>query len=151
MIKSLKIITTALFAALLVSSCEEQELPVVEYLDVNANNISGSWELVEWNGSRLESGTYVYMDILRDERTFTLYQNVDSFNNVPHTVTGRYALDTDPELGAIIRGSYDYDSGDWSHRYIIKDLTSTEMTWVAKDDATYIQKYVRVDSIPVKE
>lgn len=151
MIKSLKIIITALSAAILVSSCEKPEVPAVEYLEVNANNISGSWELVEWNGSQLEDGTYVYMEILRDEREFTLYQNVDSFNNVPHTATGRYSLDTDPELGAIIRGTYDYDSGDWSHRYIIRELTATEMTWVAKDDMSYIQKYVRIDAIPVKE
>lgn len=150
MIKSLKIIITAVSAALLLSSCEKPEVPAVEYLEVNANNISGSWELVEWNGSPLEAGTYVYMEILRDERTFTLYQNIDSFNNVPHTATGRYSLDTDIELGAIIRGTYDYDSGEWSHRYIIRDLTATEMIWVAKDDPDYVQKYERVESIPVK-
>jgi hypothetical protein len=133
-------------------SCDRNDMtePQVEYLDVNANNISGKWELVEWNGNALTTGTYVFMEIVRNDRTFKIYQNLDSFSDVPHVVSGSYYIETDPELGAIIRGVYDHDSGDWAHRYIIKDLTASEMTWVAKDDPDYIQKYVRVESIPVE-
>ena len=148
-----KIMTAALAAlSFLAVSCDKNENtePQEIYLDVNANNISGKWELVEWNGSSLTSGTYVYLDIVRNDRTFKMYQNLDSFNNVPHVVSGSYYIETDPELGAIIRGSYDHDSGDWAHRYIIKDLTATKMTWVAKDDQDFVQKFVRVDSIPVE-
>ena len=36
-----------------------------EPLEVNTNNISGKWELVEWNGAPMAEGTYVYMDIER--------------------------------------------------------------------------------------
>lgn len=136
--------------AVLMTSCTDKTVETVEYLDVNANNLSGKWELVEWNGSPLASGTYVYLDIVRNNRTYTMYQNLDSFTNVPHKVTGSYYIDYDPELGAILRGNYDHDSGDWAHRYIVKELTATEMYWVAKDDQTFIQKYVRVDSIPVE-
>ena len=136
--------------AVLMTSCTDKTVETVEYLDVNANNLSGKWELVEWNGSPLASGTYVYLDIVRNNRTYTMYQNLDSFTNVPHKVTGSYYIDYDPELGAILRGNYDHDSGDWAHRYIVKDLTATEMYWIAKDDRTFIQKYVRVDSIPVE-
>ena len=133
-------------------SCDRNDMtePQVEYLDVNANNISGKWELVEWNGNALTAGTYVFMEIVRNDRTFKLYQNLDSFANVPHVVSGLYYIETDPELGAIIRGVYDHDSGDWAHRYIIKDLTASEMTWVAKDDPEFVQKYVRVETIPVE-
>lgn len=133
-------------------SCDRNDMtePQVEYLDVNANNISGKWELVEWNGNALTAGTYVFMEIVRNDRTFKIYQNLDSFSDVPHVVSGSYYIETDPELGAVIRGVYDHDSGDWAHRYIIKDLTASEMTWVAKDDPDYIQKYVRVDTIPVE-
>lgn len=133
-------------------SCDRNDMtePQVEYLDVNANNISGKWELVEWNGNAMTAGTYVFMEIVRNDRTFKIYQNLDSFSDVPHVVSGSYYIETDPELGAIIRGLYDHDSGDWAHRYIIKDLTTSEMTWVAKDDPDYIQKYVRVESIPVE-
>ena len=91
----------------------------------------------------------MYVDFVRNDRTYTIYQNLDSFANVPHVVTGSFYIETDLELGAVIRGNYDHDSGDWAHRYIVKDLTETEMTWIAKDDETYVQKFVRVESIPV--
>ena len=148
-----KIMTAALVAlSFLAVSCDRNDTsePQEIYLDVNANNISGKWELVEWNGAALTSGTYVFLDIVRNDRSFKIYQNLDSFSNVPHVVSGLYNLETDPELGAIIRGTYDHDSGDWAHRYIIKDLTETKMTWVAKDDQDFVQKFVRVESIPVE-
>ena len=146
----IKILITAALTALMVS-CTEKPVETVEYLDVNANNISGKWELVEWNGSPLTEGTYVYLNIVRNDRTYTIYQNLDSFTDVPHVVTGSFYIETDLELGAVIRGNYDHDSGDWAHRYIVKDLTETEMTWIAKDDETYVQKFVRVESKPVAE
>ena len=120
-----------------------------EPLEVNTNNISGKWELVEWNGVPMAEGTYVYMDIERG-KTYTMYQNLDSFSNIPHVITGSYNLVTDAEFGAIIRGSYDHDNGDWSHRYIIKDLYENEMLWVAQDNPAFTQKFARIASIPVE-
>ena len=143
----ISILAMAIFGA----SCEKaqiNDLPL--QLEVNANNISGQWKLVDWNGSNLTEGTYVYLDIVRNDKTYTMYQNMDSFSNVPHVITGSYHLSTDVELGAVIRGTYDHDSGEWAHRYIIKSLTSHEMVWVATDDSTFTQKFVRVDAIPVK-
>ena len=144
------ILITAALTALMVS-CTEKPVETVEYLDVNANNISGKWELVEWNGSPLTEGTYVYLNIVRNDRTYTMYQNLDSFTNVPHVVTGSYFIEYDPELGAILRGNYDHDSGDWAHRYIVLDLTADSMKWVAKDDPEYVQIYKRIESVPVME
>ena len=115
------LLAAASFAAV---SCEKAPEEIV-YLEVNVNNISGQWQLVEWNDVSLSEGTYVYLDIVRNDRTYVMYQNVNSF----------------PHLPAIVTGSY--------HRYIITDLTATEMTWIAKDDRNYVQKFVRVDSIPV--
>ena len=140
---------TLFLSVFALASCAEKEEPIV-YLDVNANNISGSWQLAEWNGSSLDASTYMYVNFVRNDRTFTIYQNLDSFTNVPHVLTGSYVLSTDVELGAIIRGIYDHDCGEWSHRYIIKSLTSNEMVWVATDDASFTQTFVRVDNIPVK-
>ena len=120
-----------------------------EPLEVNTNNISGKWELFEGNGAPMAEGTYVYIYIERG-KTYTMYQNLDSFNNIPHVITGSYNLAADPELGAIIRGRYDHDNGDWSHRYIIKDLYENEMFWVAKDDPAFNQKFCRVSIIPVE-
>lgn len=149
----IKTMATAASAAimLMASSCDviivdaEKELE----LEVNANNISGKWQLMEWNNATLAEGTYVYLDIVRNDKTYVMYQNLDSFSGVPHVVTGSYYIETDPELGAIIRGNYDYDSGDWAHRYVVTSLTSNQMIWVAKDDETFVQTYLRVDSIPV--
>ena len=139
------------FMAVASMACNKIEDPQgngLEPLEVNTNNISGKWELVEWNGAPMAEGTYVYMDIERG-KTYTMYQNLDSFKNIPHVITGSYNLAADPELGAIIRGSYDHDNGDWSHRYIIKDLYENEMFWVAKDDPAFTQKFRRVSTIPV--
>ncbi len=137
--------------ALVSVSCEKNEMPEPEepQLEVNANNISGKWELVEWNEAELAEGTYVYIDLVRNDRTYTMYQNLDSFADVPHVVTGSYYIETDVEFGAVIRGNYDHDSGDWAHRYVVKSLTATTMIWVAKDNENFIQKFSRVDSIPV--
>lgn len=145
-----KMLIAAAFAVMSLISCTEKPEVTVEYLDVNANNISGKWELVEWNGAPLTEGTYVYLDIVRNDRTYTMYQNLDSFTNVPHKVTGSYYIEYDPELGAILRGNYDHDSGDWVHRYIVKDLTSDQMYWFAKDDEGFVQKFRRIDTIPVE-
>ena len=149
--KITKILALA-FMAVASMACNKIEDPQgngSEPLEVNTNNISGKWELVEWNGAPMAEGTYVYMDIERG-KTYTMYQNLDSFKNIPHVITGSYNLAADPELGAIIRGSYDHDNGDWSHRYIIKDLYENEMFWVAKDDPTFTQKFRRVSTIPVE-
>lgn len=131
-----------------IASCAEKEEPVV-YLDVNAHNISGSWKLEQWNGAVLNDSTYMYVDFVRNDRIFTIYQNLDSFTNVPHVATGSFYIDTDPELGAVIRGQYDNDSGDWAHRYIVRELTATSMKWIAKDNPEYVQTFTRVDEISV--
>ena len=120
-------------------------------LEVNANNISGQWQLKQWNENTLNDDTYVYIDIVRNDRTYTMYQNIDSFKDVPHRITGSYYIEVDPAIGAVIRGNYDHDSGDWAHRYIITDLSRTKMVWTAKDDPTFVQIWNRVDSIPVAE
>lgn len=141
---------TALAASLLMLSCAKKETPTVEYLDVNANNLAGNWELVEWRGAELVESSYFYMTIVRKDQLFTFYQNVDSMSDMPHVITGRFNLDTDPELGAIILGEYDYVGAFWSHQYVVKDLTADTMTWVAVDDSEEVKKFVRVASIPVE-
>lgn len=131
-------------------SCEKHDAePQIEYLEVNANNLSGQWELTEWNGAPLKEGTYVYLDIIRKDKKYVMYQNLDSYADVPHTVTGSFNIDTDPMLGAVIRGNYDHDSGDWAHRYIVKELTKESMLWIAKDNPEFVQRYTRIEAIPV--
>lgn len=139
-------------AVMMMVACDvnDQTEPGPEYLDVNVNNISGNWELVQWNGSALQSGTYVFLELVRKEKTYTMWQNLDSFKDIPHVVTGTFSLYTDEEYGAVIRGNYDHSSGDWSHRYVITELTKDSMVWTAKDDPDHVQTYHRVENIPVR-
>lgn len=144
------LIGSALIVVTSLLSCEKVQDDAVEYIEVNKNNISGMWELTQWNGNALSGGTYMYIEIVRNDETYTMFHNMDSFSDVPHKTTGSYYLYTDEAHGAVIRGNYDHSSGDWTHRYMIKDLTKDSMTWVAEDAPTFVQKFSRIDSIPVR-
>lgn len=142
----IKSILVALAAVVMVSCVNET--PVVKYLEVTPNNLAGQWELVEWSGAELDADSYFYIDLVRKERKFTIYQNFDSMSDYPHVVTGEFNIEMDVELGAIIRGIYDYDEGFWAHEYEINNLTESSMEWVATDDPSFVQKFKRIPSIP---
>lgn len=117
-------------------------------LEVTPNNIAGSWGLSLWNDESLPDGLYVYIDFVRSNRTFTMYQNIDSHDH--RTLTGRYYIYIDEELGvAVLRGEYDHGAGEWNHRYIVESLTADEMILVAKDDTTERLTYTRT-TIPAE-
>lgn len=137
------LLTISLFALGFVACDDEPEVPAEPQLEVTANNIAGEWQLAEWKGAQLAEGSYVYLSFDRRERTFVIYQNLDSFST--RELTGSFYIEMDPEQGAVIRGSYDYDRGDWAHRYLVKSLTANEMVWVAKDDAEDQSIYVRAE------
>ena len=152
--KTVKVLLTIFAAASLMLSCEpaadkDGVKPAEGQLEVTANNIRGQWQLVKWNGNALVD-TYMYLDIERDE-TYTMYQNMDSFTDVPHVITGEYYLYPEEMVGMVIRGNYDHSNEEWTARYIIKSLTKSSMIWVNKNDQTQIQEFARVDEIPVIE
>ena len=126
-------------------ACVKEEQVGEPQLEVNRNNISGEWELVEWNGSSLEEGTFFRITLVRNDGTFTIVQNMDAFPEIPREITGRYDLATDEVHGTVISGIYDHDSGFWSHDYAITTLTAFRMHWVATDDPTFVQIFERVD------
>lgn len=125
--------------------CESKEEEYVEpQLEVTPNNIAGEWMLESWNnGLPVAEGCYLYMELVRKDRTFTIYENLDSFQTVRQT--GRYVIEVDPELSAVIRGNYDFGGGDWNHHYIISSLTASRMVWVAVDDPQDVSVYVRTE------
>lgn len=129
--------------AIALISCNDDEEYVEPILDVTPNNIAGEWCLESWNDAPLAEGSYVYISFERADRTYTLYQNVDSAP--ARTLTGRYYITTDMELGAVIRGDYDFGVGEWTHRYVVKDLTAKSMTWIAKDNPDDVSVYVRCE------
>ena len=130
------------------AGCDDDKSYEDPGLEVSLYNISGTWQLAEWNGTTLAEGTYIYIEFTRKDQLFTMYQNVDSFS--ARKRTGRYDITTDVELGAIIMGAYDYGIGDWSHRYIVTDLHEDTMVWTAQDDPTIVSVYRRCDSIPAE-
>ena len=137
---------SVMFAALILAvACGKEETPVIEYLDVTPNNIAGEWKLVEWNGSPINSDTYFYIEFIRKDREFVIYQNFDSIGDLPHKVEGNYNVELDIELGAILIGNYKYDGGMWSHDYDVNNLTKNSMEWIAVDDATFTQKFERCE------
>ena len=138
--KWFKMLVVALGATAMVG-CNEPDLNPAEKMDVTPHNISGEWELVSYgSGVNLAEGSYVYLDIRRQDREFTEYQNID--NALGTVTTGRYYIYEDAKYGAVIRGEYDNSEGAWNHRYKVT-LYQSEMVWTALDDATEVCVYQR--------
>ena len=135
-----------LFAVALFAACEETIEPN-ETLEVKPYNIEGAWVLAELNGSSLADSAYVYL-VLDRRCTYEIYENTASM--YPVLFTGKYELEYDWRVGDVISGTYDYDLGAWGHEYVITDLYENTMTWTAKDDASYVQKFVRVAEVPAE-
>ena len=141
---------TAIFALLAICSCNREQEPIANpLLDVTPTNIEGIWMLESFdNGKSLADGCFVYIEFFRTDSSYNLYQNLNSMYT--EVKSGSYFVETDPELGAVIRGNYgteEYNYFDWSHRYIVT-LTADTMRWIAKDDQENVSTYVRVDSLP---
>jgi hypothetical protein len=137
------LLTISLFALSFVACDDEPEVPVEPQLEVTANNIAGEWKLSEWKGAPLAEGSYVYLAFDRRERTFTIYQNLDSFST--RKLTGSFYIEIDPVHGAVIRGSYDYDRGDWANRYYVISLTANEMVWASNNNVVDQSVYARTE------
>lgn len=141
---------TLLFAALTLCSCVKNETEQSEPLvDVTPVNLAGVWMLTSFDGgATLQESDYVYICFDRSDRTYTIYQNIGTMYG--EVKSGRYFVETDPMLGAVIRGNYgtdEYNFFDWSHRYIV-ELRSTTMRWTATDDRQNVSVYTRVDALP---
>ena len=136
-----RLIVLAMVMTAVAVSCSDKDEYVEPTLDVTPNNIAGCWSLDSWSGGELSEDSYVYIDFVRADKTYTLYQNIDS--QYTRTITGHYFIYTDDEQGAIIRGNYDYGNGDWAHRYVVTNLTEDRMVWTALDNPADVSVYVR--------
>lgn len=141
---------TLLFAALALCSCVKNEAKQGEPLvDVTPVNLAGVWELTSFdNGATLQEGDYVYISFELTDRAYTIYQNIGTMYGEKRS--GHYFVDTDPMLGAVIRGNYgtdEYNFFDWSHRYKV-ELRASTMRWTATDDSQNVSVYTRVESLP---
>ena len=142
----MKKLTNLLMLALLFAgaSCTPEEI-IEPTLVVNTYNLDGTWQLAELNKAPLADSTYLYI-VLDRKGTFSIYDNMDSM--YPVLQTGTFALEQDWRVGDLSRGTYDYDLGTWNNEYIITDLYKESMVWTAKDNASDVQKFVRVAAVP---
>lgn len=141
---------TLLFAALALCSCVKNEAEQGEPLvDVTPVNLAGVWELTSFdNGATLQEGDYVYISFELTDRAYTIYQNIGTMYGEKRS--GHYFVDTDPMLGAVIRGNYgtdEYNFFDWLHRYKV-ELRASTMRWTATDDSQNVSVYTRIESLP---
>ena len=139
-----KIVKFAMMIVAMVAAfgCSKPDNNGTLFLDVTPNNINGVWRLESYdNGVKLAEGSYYYIVFDRAERTFVTYDNLSSME--AHKLSGRYDITTNG--AAVIRGMYDFGRGDWEHSYYVRNLTTDSMWWVATDDETITQVYVRAE------
>lgn len=138
----MKKIIIAIFCVLAAVACEKPapEAPQPVQLRVSLTNIAGEWDLMQWKGNAVESGSVVVK--LSKDKTFVLTQTVGSM--YPAEYTGEYNLVEEAE-GTVIRGIYDYTYEYWDHQYKITSLTEEEMEWTSTDDAEDIYVYSKID------
>ena len=140
-----KTLNLLMFILLFVGTSCTPEETVEPTLVVNTYNLDGTWMLAEWREAPLADSTYVYV-VLDRKGTFSIYDNLSSMYPVCHT--GTFTLEEDWRVGHVISGTYDFELGAWGHQCIITDLYKESMTWTAKDDATDVQRFVRVADVP---
>ena len=132
-----------------VFACSPDEDLTPQSLEVTPNNISGVWKLADVNGEALPQGIYCYIEFVRRDRTFAMYQKFDSM--YARCITGEFQLEEDDTWGSIISGTYDYGMGSWNNEYIITDLLEEgSMTWIVKGDESDVCVYCRCDEVPVE-
>ena len=126
-------------------SCDKSGTETEEYLSLTYYNVAGTWELVEWNGEPLAEGTYAYIELTR-QHEFTSCSNIRTTSSVAEVLTGEFDIDNEDNT---VGGYYDYmDYMQWSHRYVVSELTSDRMVWTASDDPGEVRVYLRTDAIP---
>ena len=128
------------------AACTPDEDVAPQQLEVTPNNVSGIWSLAEVNGEALPGGLYCYIEFVRRDRTFTMYQKFDSM--YPRCVTGTFSIDKDDEKGYILSGKYDYGMGGWNNSYIVTSLFDESMTLTADSENGDVCKYVRCNEVP---
>ena len=129
-----------------VFSCSPEEDLTPQSLEVTPNNISGVWKLADVNGQALPEGVYCYIEFVRRDRTFTMYQKFDSM--YPRCLTGSFSITKDEYKGYILDGKYDYGTGDWNNSYIVTSLFEESMLLTVDGENSEVCKYVRCSGVP---
>ena len=115
-------------------------------LEVTPNKISGYWMLNEYNGMEITDGVFCYVEYVRKDRKFVMYQKFDSM--YPRRITGVYSIEMNKYNKPILSGKYDYGMGDWNNRYYVTELLDNFMVLTADSSSPDVCKYLRCNEIP---
>ena len=141
--------TAILFVVLCFGACSNNGDDFTpESLEVTPNNISGYWVLAERNGMEIPEGVFCYIEYIRKDRKFVMYQKFDSM--YPREITGVYSIENDKYGKAILSGKYDYGMGEWNNKYYVTELLDNFMVLTAVSENAEVCKYVRCNEIPAE-
>ena len=129
-------------------ACSQDNDEAPQSLEVTYNNVSGVWALEEVKGEPLPDGLYCYIEFVRSDRTFTMYQNFDTM--YPCRLTGSYSITKDHYKGYILDGVYDYGTGNWNNAYLVTALFEEYMILTADTKDGDRCKYVRCNEVPAE-
>lgn len=115
-------------------------------LEVTPHNISGYWKLTEYNGQKIPQGLFCYVEYIRKDRKFVMYQKFDSM--YPRRITGVFSIEKDKYGKYILSGKYDYGMGEWNNKYFVTELLESSMILTADSENAEISKYIRCNEIP---
>ena len=139
--------TAILFVVLCFGACSNNSDDYTpSSLEVTPNNISGYWVLTEFNGMEIPEGVFCYVEYIRKDRKFIMYQKFDSM--YPRTITGIYSIEKDKYGKAILSGKYDYGMGEWNNEYYVTELFESSMVLKADSENADVCKYIRCNEIP---
>ena len=139
--------TAILFVVLCFGACSNNSDDYTpSSLEVTPNNISGYWVLTEFNGMEIPEGVFCYVEYIRKDRKFIMYQKFDSM--YPRTITGVYSIEKDKYGKAILSGKYDYGMGEWNNEYYVTELFESSMVLKADSENADVCKYIRCNEIP---
>ena len=139
--------TAILFVVLCFGACSNNSDDYTpSSLEVTPNNISGYWMLTEFNGMEIPEGVFCYVEYIRKDRKFIMYQKFDSM--YPRTITGVYSIEKDKYGKAILSGKYDYGMGEWNNEYYVTELFESSMVLKADSENADVCKYIRCNEIP---
>jgi hypothetical protein len=115
-------------------------------LEVTPHNMSGYWMLSEYNGQEIPEGLFCYVEYIRKNRKFVMYQKFDSM--YPRRITGVFSIEKDKYGKYILSGKYDYGMGEWNNKYFVTELLESSMILTADSENAEISKYIRCNEIP---
>jgi hypothetical protein len=128
-------------------SCQKAAT-VTPPMQVNASNLNGNWMLQSINGTPLAGDTYFYIRFEMSGNKFTIWENLTSIPAGYNIDEGTFTFYVEPTVGTYIRGIDSIKDKEWSDMYYVKGLTESSMTWVGYNNPSFVQDFVRVETIP---